>query len=50
MATKRPQRRFQCSVCRLGPSDNVSVYRVTAARDWRCWLHLTDKERAACIR
>lgn len=47
---KRPPRRFQCSVCRLGPSDNVSVYRVTIAREFRCWLHLTLSERLLCIR
>lgn len=47
---RKPRIPRVCAVCRQGPADNVSIYRVSAERVFRCWQHMPPNEREGVIR
>lgn len=47
---RKPRIPRVCAVCRQGPADNVSIYRVSVERVFRCWQHISDSDKQGVIR
>lgn len=47
---RKPRTPRVCAVCRQGPADNVSIYRVSVERVWKCWRCLPDSEKQGVVR